>query len=235
MGGGRDPGEPPPEMVLASRSPRRRAIFQALGLRFAAVAPEIDEASWSGEDPEQFVRLLAGAKARAVVARLGLRTAPPWVVGADTVVVVGDRVLGQPRDVAAARAMMEALSGRAHRVLTGISIWSGPAQLVSFVETTAVRFRAIGPAELEQYLREGDWEGKAGGYAIQGAAGVFVEAVEGDAWNVVGFPVRGFLDRARTAGIPMPEERKVRPMLARLWPVVDDEGFAERRWGPRWT
>lgn len=235
MGGGRESGEKPPEMVLASCSPRRRAIFQALGLRFVAVSPEIEESPWAGEDPEQFVRLLAAAKARAVVAKLGLAAAPPWVVGADTVVVVGDRVFGQPRDAAAARAMIEALSGRSHRVLTGVSIWSGPAQLVSFVETTAVRFRSVAPAELEQYLREGDWAGKAGGYAIQGAAGVFVEAVEGDAWNVVGFPVRGFLDRARAAGIPMPEERKVRPTLARLWPIVEDEDLAERRWGPRWV
>ena len=234
MGGGHDGDTRPPEMVLASRSPRRRAIFKALGLRFAAVSPEIAEAPWAGEDPEQFVRLLAAAKARAVVAQLELRTAPPWVVGADTVVLVDGRVLGQPADVAGARAMVEALSGRTHRVLTGVSIWSGPAQLVSFVEATAVRFRPVGPADLEQYLRDGDWAGKAGAYAIQGAAGVFVEAVEGDAWNVVGFPVRGFLDRARAAGIPVPEERKVRPALARLWPVVDDQDLAERRWGPRW-
>lgn len=234
MGGGHATDEQPPEMVLASRSPRRRAIFKALGLRFAAVSPEIAEAPWAGEDPEQYVRLLAAAKARTVVAQLELHTAPPWVVGADTVVLVEQRVLGQPADAAAARAMIEALAGRTHRVLTGVSIWSGPAQLVSFAETTAVRFRAIGPGDLESYVRDGDWAGKAGAYAIQGAAGVFVEAVEGDAWNVVGFPVRGFLDRARAAGIPVPEERKVRPALARLWPMVDDHDLAERRWGPRW-
>jgi len=220
-------------MILASRSPRRRAIFGALGLRFAVVSPEVAEVSRAGEDAESYVRRLAAAKARSVAARLGLRVAPPWVVGADTVVLVGDRVFGQPPDVEAARAMMEALSGRSHRVLTGVSIWSGSAQIVSFVETTAVRFRPIGREELERYLRDGDWEGKAGAYAIQGAAGVFVEAVEGDAWNVVGFPVRGFLDRARAAGIPVPEERKIRPRLARLWPVVEDDGFGERRWGPR--
>ena len=116
-----------------------------------------------------------------------------------------------------------------------MSIWSGPVEVVGFVETTVVRFRPIDAVELEHYLVEGDWEGKAGAYGIQGAAGAFVLAVEGDAWNVVGFPVRSFLDRARAAGIPVPEERAARPGLARLWPVVEDEMFADRRWGPRWT
>jgi len=225
----------PVELILASRSPRRQMIFRAMGLRFAAVPSGIEESPWAGEDPEQLVRCLAAAKARAVVEQFRLRTAPPWVVGADTVVVVDGKVFGQPFEPDDARRMMGALSGRAHQVLTAVSIWSGTLEAVSFIESTVVKFRAIAPQELERYVVEGDWRGKAGAYAIQGAAGAFVAAVEGDAWNVVGFPVRIFLDKARAAGIPVPPEHLARPGLARLWPVAEDEGFAERRWGPRWT
>ncbi|MBI5488191.1 MAG: septum formation protein Maf [Deltaproteobacteria bacterium] len=234
MASGKARAESGPKLILASGSARRRMIFQALGLRFAAVTSGLEEPACAGQEPEAFVRSLAGAKARAVVEQMKLRTAPPWVVAADTVVVVDRAVFGQPADVHDARRMMRALAGRGHEVLTAVSIWSGPIEVVGFVETTVVRFRALEATELERYLLDGDWRGKAGAYAIQGAAGAFVLAVEGDAWNVVGFPVRSFLDRARAAGIPMPQERAVRPGLARLWPVADDELFADRRWGPRW-
>jgi septum formation protein len=234
MFGGKGGGTKPPEVILASRSPRRQMIFRALGLRFAAVPSGVDEAPWAGEAPEAFVRCLAAAKARAVVEQFRLRAAPPWVVGADTVVVAAGRVFGQPVDREDGRRMMRALGGRAHQVLTAVSIWNGEIEVSGFCESTVVRFREIAAPELERYLEQGDWQGKAGAYAIQGAAGAFVAAVEGDAWNVVGFPVRSFLDRARAAGIPVPEERAVRPGLARLWPAVDDELFAEHRWGPRW-
>jgi septum formation protein len=236
MVGGKRGGEKlSPVIVLASRSARRQMIFRALGLRFAAVSSGIDESPWAGEDPEQFVRCLAASKARAVVEQCRIRSAPPWVVGADTVVVVDGHVFGQPETLDDVRRMMRALSGRTHQVLTAVSIWAGTTEIASFIETTAVRFRAIAAADLERYVAEGDWHGKAGAYAIQGAAGAFVEAVEGDAWNVVGFPVRAFLDRARAAGIPVPEERLARPGLAKLWPAAGDEDFGMRRWGPRFV
>jgi septum formation protein len=212
-------------------------IFRALGLRFAAASPDVIEAApEAGEDPAPFVRRLAARKARAVVRRYGILEAPPWVVGADTVVVVGGQILGQPADAPAARRMIAALAGRTHQVLTAVSVHAGPVEALSFVEATSVRFRPIAPGEIDRYVAEGDWRDKAGAYAIQGAAGVFVRAVEGDAWNVVGFPVHSFLDRARAAGLPVPEERQVRPGLFRLWPILDEEDVPRgtRRWGPRW-
>jgi septum formation protein len=205
-------------------------------MRFCAIAADIDEPRLSHGGPAETVARLATAKAATVAEQCELRHAPPWVIGADTVVTVEDRIFGQPHDPETAARMIRSLAGRDHRVLTGLAILDGPTVAAELVETTTVRFRPIGEDELARYVAGNDWHGKAGAYAIQGDAGAFVEAVEGDVWNVVGFPVRAFLDRARTIGIPIPEARLVRTALASLWARAPVTGQPEEgRWGPRWN
>lgn len=181
-------------LVLASGSPRRAEILRAVGWAFEAEAADVDESMREGEEPVGYVRRLAVAKAERVArARLfGL------VLGADTVVVLDGRVLGKPRDDAEAREMLRALSGRRHEVLTGVALVRAETGRVRVAhETTGVRFGTLTGAEIEEYVGTGEPADKAGAYAIQGRAALFVEGVEGDYWNVVGLPVRLLYRMAR--------------------------------------
>ncbi|MGB8506766.1 MAG: Maf family protein [Pyrinomonadaceae bacterium] len=181
-------------LVLASSSPRRAEILSAVGWPFETCPADIDETMRAGEEPSAYVRRLAREKAGAVAATrlFGL------VLGADTVVVIDEEVLGKPRDETDARRMLRLLSGRGHEVLTGIALVraeDGRAS-VSF-ERTHVRFAALSDTEIDWYVSSGEPSGKAGAYAIQGRAALFVEAIEGDYWNVVGLPVRRVYELAR--------------------------------------
>ncbi len=182
-------------LVLASASPRRAEILRSVGWRFEAVAADIDETMRAGEGAEEYVRRLAREKAERVASQrlFGL------VVGADTTVVAPDRsVLGKPRAAAEARRMLRLLRERWHEVLTGVALVraeSGRA-LVECARTR-VRFAAVSDEEIEAYVRTGEPLDKAGAYAIQGRAALFVEAIEGDYWNVVGLPVRLVYELAR--------------------------------------
>jgi septum formation protein len=174
-------------LVLASASPRRAEILRAVGWPFEASPAGVDETRRACEVPEDFVRRLAREKAEAVArTRLfGL------VLGADTTVVVGEEVLEKPRDEMDARRMLRLLSGRWHEVLTGVALVkaeSGSA-LVG-VERTRVRFAEMSEREIAWHVETGDVLDKAGAYAVQGRAALFIERIEGDYWNVVGLPVR---------------------------------------------
>jgi septum formation protein len=173
-----------PRLVLASASPRRKEMLEAIGLRPEIVPAEIDETRRADEEPIAYARRLAGEKAQAIAAT---RAGRP-VLGADTIVCVEESVLGKPRDAEDARAMLQRLAGRSHRVITAYQIVLGAAARGRAVETE-VRFRALSPAELEGYIGSREWEGKAGGYAIQGIAGAFVRSVHGSYTNVVGLPL----------------------------------------------
>jgi septum formation protein len=116
------------------------------------------------------------------------------VLGADTIVVVDGRILGKPRDAAQAREFLELLGGRTHEVVSGVALVEDGAASVSFHETTRVTFRALDGAALDWYVRTGEWEGRAGGYAIQGAGVAVVAGIEGDYLNVVGLPLARLLD-----------------------------------------
>ncbi|HZI18109.1 MAG TPA: Maf family protein [Pyrinomonadaceae bacterium] len=186
------PGMEP--LVLASASPRRAEILRAVGWPFEVVPADVDEALRGGESPEDFVRRLAREKAEAVAARrlFGL------VVGADTTVVVDGAVLGKPRDEEEARHMLRTLGGRTHEVLTGVALVRAETGRAAVgVERTRVRFAETSEDEIAWHVSTGDVLDKAGAYAVQGRAALFIEGIEGDYWNVVGLPVRLLYSLAR--------------------------------------
>jgi septum formation protein len=173
---------PTPPIILASRSPQRRAILEQLDLPFEVVSPSYDE-SLTGSDPVKIVLARAAGKARSVAGTAG--ECP--VLGVDTEVVVDGEVLGKPAGAAEAEAMLERLSGRTHEVLSGLCLVTPGWEELEH-EVTRVTFRALTARDLAHYVGSGEWEGRAGGYAIQGLGASLVEEIEGDYLNVVGLP-----------------------------------------------
>jgi septum formation protein len=167
-------------LILASGSPRRKAILEQLGVDFRVEVPGVEELE-SG-DPHELVVENALRKARAV-ARPRER-----VLGVDTEVVLDGEVLGKPADAGVAEVLLRRLSGRDHEVMSGIAISEDGAERTG-VAVTRVRFRELRDADIAWYLASGEWRGLAGGYAIQGRGAALVESIEGDYWNVVGLPV----------------------------------------------
>jgi septum formation protein len=172
-----------PTLLLASTSPRRREILASLGLTFTVVPVDVDESPREGETPGEMAIRLAVAKAEAAVAGAG-----SVALGADTVVVVDEHALGKPKDEADCLAMLNLLSGRGHKVLTGIAL-HGPQGSRTALSETDVYFREISRDEALAYWQSGEPCDKAGAYAVQGRGGVFVERIEGSYSGVVGLPV----------------------------------------------
>jgi septum formation protein len=170
-------------LILASQSPRRKEILERAGFRFDIRATSVIEERADGESPEEYVKRLARDKAEAVTLTDG-----EIVLGADTTVLVGDQVLEKPGDAADAVRMLRALSGRAHRVLTGICLRDKEKTVVDYAET-AVRFIPLTEPEIAAYVASGEPMDKAGAYAIQGLASKFIESIDGCYWNVVGLPI----------------------------------------------
>ncbi len=177
------------KLILASSSPRRAEILRGAGIAFEICAPQIDEARRAGESAATMVARLAQAKVRAA-AQVWNVTDSVVIVGADTAVELDGRIFGKPGDVAQAREMLAALSGRTHHVLTGISVLRSPdGAMQSTVEKTAVTLAPLDESEIEDYIASGEPFDKAGGYAIQGRAGRYISRVEGCYFNVVGLPL----------------------------------------------
>jgi septum formation protein len=174
---------PAPPLLLASTSPQRRAILQQLGLPFEVVAPSYVEDDPLDASPVELVRTHAAGKARSVAAGAGDRP----VLGVDTAVVLGGQTYGKPADAADAAAMLGALGGRTHEVLSGLCLLTPGWEEVEH-EVTRVTFRALTPRDIAAYVSAGEWEGRAGAYAIQSLGASLVERVEGDYLNVVGLP-----------------------------------------------
>ena len=173
------------DIHLASSSPRRHEILTAMGLRFTAAGVDIDETRYEGEPVADMVVRLAIAKAAA--ARENLDQSLP-IIGADTAVVIGDQVLGKPGSQDEAVQMLASLSGRSHTVLTGVALdYAGVVRTTTSL--TQVRFREISPDEAQSYWQSGEPLDKAGAYAVQGVAGIFVEELSGSYSGVVGLPV----------------------------------------------
>ena len=170
-------------LLLASTSPQRRAILEQLGLPFEVVAPHYEERDEAGLVPSELVRAHAVGKARSVADEAG--EGP--VLGVDTAVVVDGRVLGKPADETEAVAMLEALGGRDHVVVSGLCLLAPGWEAVDH-EETRVSFRELAPRDIAAYVRAGEWRGRAGGYAIQGLGATLVDRIEGDYLNVVGLP-----------------------------------------------
>ena len=175
---------PAPPLLLASRSPQRRAILEQLGIPFEVVIPEYEEEP-SGADPAEEVELRARGKARSIAAVVDDRP----ILGVDTEVVLDGRVYGKPANEAEAEAMLEELSGRTHDVISGLCLLTRAWEEVRHA-VTRVAFRALTPRELGRYVASGEWRERAGGYAIQGLGAGVVERIEGDYLNVVGLPGR---------------------------------------------
>lgn len=179
------PGDRPP-LVLASASPRRRALLDQIGLPPDRVVPaDLDETPLKDEKPATHAARLGMAKALAVAA--GHPGA--FVVAADTVVGCGRRILPKAEDAATARRCLELLSGRRHRVYGGLAVLAPDGGSRSRLVETAVIFKRLSLEEIEAYLLSGEWRGKAGGYAIQGRAAAFVRQISGSYSNVVGLPL----------------------------------------------
>jgi septum formation protein len=170
-------------LILASGSPQRRAILEQLGVDFRVEVPEVEELTEG--PPRAVVVENALRKARAVEGGL--------VLGVDTEVVHGGRVLGKPRDAEEAERSLSALSGAVHEVMSGIALRDEAKRERTDVAVTRVRFRALGRRDIDWYLASGEWRGRAGGYAIQGRGAALVEQIEGDYLNVVGLPVVALL------------------------------------------
>lgn len=185
-------------LYLASASPRRKQLLEQLGLHFEVLAADVDETHHPGEAPADYVLRLAKAKAEAAAARLGDPAAR--VLGADTAVVVGGKVLGKPRDRTDALAMLADLSGRSHHVLSAVALWDR-GTLSTALDESRVSFRPISPAQAEAYWATGEPRDKAGGYAIQGLGAVFVERLEGSYSGVMGLPLAETAELLRRAGV----------------------------------
>ncbi|MCC7049651.1 MAG: septum formation protein Maf [Alphaproteobacteria bacterium] len=181
-----DPPQRPPVLVLASASPRRLELLRQVGIAPALVEPAaIDEHPRRGELPPALAKRLAAEKARAVAAR----HPDAFVLAADTVVACGRRALPKAEDRATAAKCLDLLSGRRHRVLGGIALIAPGGRMVERLVTTAVAFKKLSAAERDAYLACDEWQGKAGGYAIQGLAALFVRQITGSYSNVVGLPL----------------------------------------------
>ncbi len=180
------PPMPASRLVLASASPRRLDLLAQIGLTPESVdPPDIDETPRRGELPVKLAMRLAEAKARQIAAR----HSGVFVLAADTVVACGRRVLPKAEDEATARNCLELLSGRRHRVVGGVLVLAPDGRMRTRISTTHVAFKRFDRAEIDAYLDGGEWRGKAGGYAIQGRAAIFVRALHGSYSNVVGLPL----------------------------------------------
>lgn len=172
-------------LILASQSPRRRELLGRLGLSFTVRAADIDETMDPGRPAFDEVARLSREKAAAIA--LGAEPGDV-IVAADTIVVLDGRILGKPRNEADARAMLSALSGREHQVMTGVTVRRGQ-QVQTETCVTQVHFRPLSQAEIAAYVATGDPLDKAGAYGVQGLASVFVDRLDGDFFNVMGLPL----------------------------------------------
>lgn len=184
-------------LILASASPRRKALLEKAGIEIEVVPSRIEEGIVKDEGPRSHVLRLAREKTEAATNRFHDR----WVLGADTIVVIDEEIMGKPETSVEARGMLSLLSGRDHWVLTGYAIVKRKgAAFVSDVVETRVRVKHLSPGEINWYIRTGEPFGKAGAYAIQGVGCFMVEEIEGSYTNVVGLPVCQVLESLRVLG-----------------------------------
>lgn len=178
-----------PKLVLASASPRRAEILTAVGWEFTRNSADIDETELPGENPGDYVSRLALEKAVAVAAKY----TDAIILGADTTVVVDERIIGKPVDLQDAARMLKMLSGKRHEVLTGVALVKKSKtenqKSVVGLQKTGVKFAELDQAEIDFLVANGSPLDKAGAYAVQAQAALFIEEIEGDYWNVVGLPV----------------------------------------------
>ena len=190
-------------LILGSGSPRRRDLLAELGLVADDVRPpDIDETPRKGELPRPYCIRMAREKAEAVTAE-----AEDVVLSADTTVALGRRILGKPEDAGEAEAFLRAMSGRRHRVITAVAVRRG-TELWERDVVTQVKMKRLSEEEIQGYLASGDWQGKAGGYGIQGPAGALIPWISGSFTAVVGLPLAETAQLLAAAGIPVWKGRR---------------------------
>lgn len=190
------------KFILGSGSPRRRELLAQIGVVADDIrAPDIDESPHKAELPRPYCARMAREKAAAVTA-----DADDIVLCADTTVALGRRILGKPEDVAEAETFLRAMSGRRHKVITAVAVKRGDKLWERDVVST-VRMKNLAEDELHAYLATGDWDGKAGGYGIQGPAGVLIPWISGSFTGIVGLPLAETANLLRAAGYPLYGER----------------------------
>jgi len=191
-------------IILASESPRRQDYFRLLGLPFTCVPSMITETPDPCLSPAKIAEDLALRKTTAVVEKIDKQESYPeirWVFGADTIVVLDDRIIGKAPDRNAAVIMLKDLSGRRHEVITGMALYNRNTKKTDCRSTSCyVEFAPLSAAEIEWYLDTGEWEGAAGSYQLQGIGGCFIKSVNGSPSNVVGLPLREFYAILRDNG-----------------------------------
>lgn len=184
-------------MILASASPRRVELLAQIGVTPDQILPaHIDEIPFKGERPIDMARRLAAAKAEEI-----FKDHPDaCVIGADTVVCVGRRIMGKPIHESQARAFLELLSGRSHKVIGGLAVIAPTGRVLKAI-TTKVEFKRLSREEINGYIASNEWQGKAGAYAIQGRAGAFVKSIHGSYANVVGLAVHDVAGALKGLGV----------------------------------
>lgn len=188
----------PPRLILASASPRRRDLIARLGLEPDGVSPaDIDESTLKGELPRPYATRMAREKAEAAASD------DAHVLAGDTVVAVGRRILPKAEDADTARECLRLMSGRRHRVLSAIALRAPDGTIRERLSETVVRFKPLHAEEIEAYIESGEWEGKAGGYAIQGRAEGLIAWIEGSHSGVVGLPLFETRALLKSAGFPI--------------------------------
>ncbi|MGL4395125.1 MAG: Maf family nucleotide pyrophosphatase [Hyphomicrobium sp.] len=195
-----------PRLVLASASPRRVTLLAQVGITPDALRPaSIDESASRGEMPRHLVARLARGKAEAALAQISndKNLADAYILAADTVVAVGRKILMKPAHVDEALASLQLLSGRTHKVLTSICLITPDDRVRTAIVDTRVRFKHLTRPEIESYIASREWRGKAGGYAIQGLAGCFVQRIIGSYTNVVGLPITDVVGLLTSEGFPI--------------------------------
>lgn len=185
------------ELILASRSPRRQQLLEQMGLHFRVLSADVDETMDLERPVDQEIGRVSRLKAEAV---RELVSPEAVIVAADTLVCIDGKRLGKPCDMAQAAAMLRQLSGRAHTVMTGVSVLCGQ-RVETFTETTHIHFRQLSEAEIQAYVATGEPMDKAGAYGIQGLAALFVCALDGDYYNVMGLPVCRLTQVLRSFGV----------------------------------
>lgn len=195
-----------PKLVLASASPRRLTLLAQAGIEPDAMRPaSLDETPKRAEMPRSLVSRLARAKAETARDQIAndRDLADAYVLAADTIVVTGRKIFGKPQHMEEAAAMLLRLSGRSHRVLTGICLITPDDKLRTKIVSTRVTFKNLSRAEIEAYIASREWRGKAGGYAIQGLAGCFIYKITGSYTNVVGLPLTEVVSMLLGEGFPI--------------------------------
>jgi septum formation protein len=194
------PKKTEPAIILASNSPRRRELLHQVGLSFIIDPTEVDEQIRPGESPESYVVRVALDKARAAASR----AASGIIIAADTIVVLGDAILGKPADSRDAERMLTLLSGRVHDVISGLALINAAEEKTATgTSLTRVRFRDLSRNEIVSYIKSGEPLDKAGAYGIQGKGALLVKKIEGCYFNVVGLPLSLLGEMLRNFGISL--------------------------------